>query len=120
MKYTSPQNKHAYYQKVWEVVRQIPPGRVSSYGQIASFITAPEVVEATSYRAFGARWVGGAMKGCPEDVPWQRVINAQGKISLKGEAYQRQKILLESEGVVFDEHDRVNFKLYGWIGPEGK
>jgi methylated-DNA-protein-cysteine methyltransferase-like protein len=64
-----------------------------------------------SYKAFGARWVGGAMAACPQDVPWQRIINSKGKVSLHG---VQQRELLESEGVVFDEHDRVDLKKYTW------
>jgi methylated-DNA-protein-cysteine methyltransferase-like protein len=59
--------------------------------------------------------VGGAMANAPDDVPWQRVINSQGKISLRpglGPAVQRN--LLEQEGVVFDAKDRVDLKTYGW------
>jgi methylated-DNA-protein-cysteine methyltransferase-like protein len=69
------------------------------------------------YRAFGARWVGGAMAACPEGVPWQRVINAQGKISLRGGSETRQRELLESEGVIFDSRDRVDLQRFGWTGP---
>jgi methylated-DNA-protein-cysteine methyltransferase-like protein len=70
------------------------------------------------YEAFGARWVGGAMASCPDDVPWQRVINSQGKISLrKGEGPSLQRGLLEQEGVRFDEHSRVDFSIYRWEGP---
>ncbi len=120
MKYTSPQNKAEYYRVIWEVVRQIPMGKVSTYGQIASFIPLPEGVDMKTYRAFGARWVGGAMRNCPDDVPWHRVINSQGKISLKGSAYERQRQLLVIEGVKFDERDRVDLDLYGWSGPQTK
>ena len=57
------------------------------------------------------------MAACPDDVPWQRVINAQGKVSPRragGEVLQRH--LLEAEGVVFDERERVDLKKYGWTG----
>ena len=58
------------------------------------------------------------MSACPEDVPWQRVINAQGKISLrKGTGYLRQRQLLEDEGVMFDQKERVDLKKYSWSGP---
>ena len=59
------------------------------------------------------------MSACPEDVPWQRVINAQGKISLrKGAGYLRQRQLLEDEGIVFDQKERVDLKRYSWSGPD--
>jgi methylated-DNA-protein-cysteine methyltransferase-like protein len=71
-----------------------------------------------SFLAFGARWVGGAMAACPEDVPWQRVINAQGKVSLRpGGGGSHQRDLLEAEGIIFDVHDRVDFKTFAWEGP---
>jgi len=57
------------------------------------------------------------MAACPEGVPWQRVINAQGKISLRrGEGPFLQRTLLEEEGVVFEENGRVNLSRYGWDG----
>jgi methylated-DNA-protein-cysteine methyltransferase related protein len=117
-KYSSPRNQAAYNALVWEIVRQIPAGKVTTYGQIAAMIPPPEGMEARSYLAFGARWVGGAMAACPEGVPWQRVINSQGKISLgRGEGQLIQRSLLEEEGVQFDERERVNLSHYGWSGP---
>ncbi|MDO9349360.1 MAG: MGMT family protein [Anaerolineales bacterium] len=68
---------------VWDIVRQIPAGKVATYGQIAALIPPPGGMPLPDYLAFEARWVGGAMAACPPDVPWQRVINAQGKISLR-------------------------------------
>lgn len=114
--YTSHRDPKIFTALVWEIVRQIPPGKVSTYGKIAAMIPPPEGMTLRSYDAFGARWVGGAMAACPEGVPWQRVINSQGKISLRpGGSEQRQ--LLEAEGVVFDEKGRVNLKRFGWEGP---
>ncbi len=97
-------------------MRQIPRGKVASYGQIALMLPPPNGVEFEAYKAFGPRWVGGAMAACPDDVPWQRVINSQGKISERAGA-ERQRQLLEQEGVTFDAKDRVDFKKYGWKGP---
>lgn len=115
MRFSSPPNQQAYYEQAWNLVRQIPPGRVASYGQIALMIPPPLGVDFDSYKAFGPRWVGGAMAACPDDVPWQRVINSQGKISERPGA-ERQRELLEQEGVVFVK-DKVDFKKYGWKGP---
>jgi methylated-DNA-protein-cysteine methyltransferase-like protein len=97
------------------LVRQIPHGKVASYGQIALMIPPPMGVDFDSYKAFSPRWVGGAMAACPDDVPWQRVINSQGKISERPGA-ERQRTLLEEEGVVFLK-DKVDMKKYGWKGP---
>ena len=113
--FSSPPNPQAFYEEVWNVVRQIPFGKVATYGQIAKMIPAPNGVEIESYTAFAPRWVGGAMANCPDDVPWQRVINSQGKISERAGA-ERQRQLLEQESVEFDAKDRVNLKKYGWDG----
>jgi methylated-DNA-protein-cysteine methyltransferase-like protein len=112
---SSPPDPFAFNIAVWEIVRKIPRGKVTTYGRIAMMIPIPEGVAADEYRAAGARWVGGAMAACPDDVPWQRVINAQGKISeRRGGGVLLQKQLLEEEGVEFDDHERVDLKKYGW------
>ncbi|RPI22723.1 MAG: 6-O-methylguanine DNA methyltransferase [Chloroflexota bacterium] len=116
MGFSSPPNPAAFNAQVWEIVRQIPAGKVATYGQIAAMIPAPEGMNLRDYVSFGARWVGGAMAACPEGVPWQRVINAQGKISLR-KGSEMQKELLEGEGVAFDPRERVDFARYGWNGP---
>jgi len=116
MRFTSPPNQQAYYAQVWDLVRQVPEGKVVSYGQIALMLPPPMGVEFEAYKAFGPRWVGGAMANCPDDVPWQRVINSKGKISQRPGA-QKQKELLIAEGVFFNEKGRVDFKKYGWKGP---
>lgn len=117
--YTSPPNPVVFNAQVWAIVRQIPSGKVATYGQIAALIAPPEGMEPKDYKAFGARWVGGAMAACPEGVPWQRVINAQGKISLRrGGGHIRQRQLLEAEGVTFDYRERVDLSKFGWAGPE--
>jgi methylated-DNA-protein-cysteine methyltransferase-like protein len=115
MQFTSPPNQQAYYEQVWDLVRQIPRGKVAAYGQIALMLPPPNGVEFEAYKAFGPRWVGGAMANCPDDVPWQRVINSQGKISDRPGA-EKQRQLLEQEGVEFDAKDRVDLKKYGWKG----
>ncbi len=114
MRYTTPPNQQAYYEQVWELVRQIPKGTVAPYGQIALMLPPPNGVAFEAYKAFGPRWVGGAMAACPDDVPWQRVINSQGKISERAGA-ERQRLLLEEEGIVFVK-DKIDLKKYGWRG----
>ena len=113
--FASPPNLQAYYEQVWNIVRQIPFGKVAAYGQIAKMLPPPAGVEIEAYAAFAPRWVGGAMAACPADVPWQRVINSQGKISER-EGAERQRQLLESEGIIFDAKDRLDLKKYGWSG----
>jgi methylated-DNA-protein-cysteine methyltransferase-like protein len=112
--FSSPPNPQAYYRQVWEIARQIPRGRVATYGQIAKMIPPPMGVEIEAYAAFAPRWVGGAMAACPDDVPWQRVVNSQGKISERPGA-ERQRQLLEEEGIEFVK-DKVDLKKYGWKG----
>jgi methylated-DNA-protein-cysteine methyltransferase related protein len=115
MNYPSPPDPQAYYEMAWNLVRQIPRGKVATYGQIAQMLPPPAGVELEEYRALGPRWVGGAMAACPDNVPWQRVINSQGKISVRPGA-ERQRQLLEEEGIVF-MIDKVDLKKVGWRGP---
>ena len=108
-----------FYTKAWKIVKQIPAGKVGTYGQIAAMIPAPAGIPEETYLAYRARWVGNAMSNCPAGVPWQRVVNASGKISLrKGAALQRG--LLEAEGVSFTDRQRVDLKIYGWAGPDAE
>jgi methylated-DNA-protein-cysteine methyltransferase-like protein len=97
------------YQRIYEMVRQIPPGKVATYGQIARLVGGCT-----------PRMVGFCMAALPEgtDVPWQRVINYQGKISPHGFGYGSalQRQLLEEEGIVFDLEGKVNFNTTGWLG----
>ncbi len=115
MQYSSPPNQQAYYEQVWDLARQVPFGMVVTYGQIAQMLPVPEGIEPEDYKAFGPRWVGSAMAACPNDVPWQRVINSQGKISARPGA-KKQRELLEKEGLLFIK-DRVDLKKYQWRGP---
>ncbi len=96
-------------QQIYTVVRQIPPGKVASYGQIARIVGL----------GISAQMVGFALAGLKEgeDVPWQRVINSQGKISLPGTGGAIQKNLLLEEGVEFDEKGRIDLDRFGWEGP---
>jgi methylated-DNA-protein-cysteine methyltransferase related protein len=117
--FTSPPDPIIFNHQVWEIACQIPPGKVATYGQIARMIPAPEGVEEKPYRALGPRWVGSAMAKCPEDVPWQRVINSKGEISPRpGAEHQRQ--FLEEEGVAFNEKGRIDLKIFGWQSSPGE
>lgn len=117
--FSSPKDPIEFNSQVWEIVCKIPSGKVATYGQIAQMIPPPDGMETRSYRAQGPRWVGGAMANCPSDVPWHRVINSQGKISLRNRpGYEQQRILLENEGVTFDQRNRVDLKKFRWHGPE--
>lgn len=98
------------YARIYLVVDQIPPGRVATYGQVAG-ITGNCT----------ARMVGYAMAALPNDTrtPWQRVINAQGKVSPRGDQGGAviQRIKLEDEGVVFNSEGKVDWSTVRWGGP---
>ena len=99
----------ATYEQYYAVVRQIPRGRVTTYGTVATVAGRPG----------RARQVGYAMAAIPEgtDVPWQRVINAKGEISERkgGTAFENiQRVLLEAEGVEFNAQRRVDLERFGW------
>ena len=99
-----------FFEQVYTVVRCIPPGKVATYGQIARILGKPR----------GARTVGWALHSLPEgsDVPWQRVINARGIITLdaRGPGGAIQRALLEAEGIEFDENGRIDLEIWGWAG----
>ncbi|MGB0847736.1 MAG: MGMT family protein [Thiolinea sp.] len=115
MNFVHPPNKQDYYTQVWELVQQIPYGKVATYGQIAQLIPCPEGIEAQEYQASASRWVGTALAACPKDIPWQRVINSQGRISQRPDGgYQRERLL--AEGVVFIK-ERISLPEYQWHGP---
>lgn len=94
---------------VWKVVQDIPRGHVLTYGDVARLSGLPRQ----------ARRVSQAMRRAPSDVelPWHRVINAQGKISFPPDSngYQRQKDLLQEEGVVFID-GKIDLDRYGYRG----
>ena len=95
-----------YRERVFEIVRQIPAGRVMTYGQIAEILG----------ENYTPRTVGFVMHAAAEDVPWQRVINAQGACSTGHIVLpvNLQQQMLESEGVVFNEKGRCDLKKYRW------
>ena len=99
-------NLSPLFQRVYRLVQQIPPGYVSSYGQVG--------------RQAGctARTVGFALAALPvgNDVPWQRVVNSQGRVSLRadGGGNVLQRDLLEIEGICFDEKQQIDLNIYGW------
>lgn len=99
----------SFYEDVYHAVSAIPAGRVTTYGTIAAMIGRP----------MDARAVGYALRALPDDttVPWHRVINAKGTISLKARHPHEtdlQRQLLEREGVDFDAEGRVDLTRFGW------
>ena len=98
-------SKEAGYPAVWNAVCSIPRGKVATYGAIAALCG----------RRGHARFVGYALHGLPpgSDIPWHRVINARGLVSLPGAAGARQTALLVKEGVEF-VRGRVDLGRFGW------
>ncbi len=110
---TQPQldGKSSSYARIYAIVRQIPPGKVATYGQVAK-------IEGHAT----ARMVGYAMSAVKSHhkVPWQRVINSQGRLSDRkgGGGFDHQRRQLEEEGIFFDAKGNVNFDHAGWSGPD--
>jgi alkylated DNA nucleotide flippase Atl1 len=106
------------FERIWRLVAKVPRGRVATYGQIARMAGLVN----------GARTVGWALRALPDGtrvkghpVPWHRVINAQGTISLRGwdgggEA-SRQAAALRREGIVLLPGGRIDLRRYRWSGP---
>ena len=98
----------SFQQRIINLIKRIPRGRVATYGHIARLAGNPR----------GARQVVWALNSSSEKekLPWHRVINSRGRISLKpGQGFELQKALLEDEGVLFDARDAVDLDRYLWI-----
>lgn len=95
-----------HWNSVYKLVKQIPRGRVATYGQIAKALKLPG----------GARSAGRAMAACPsgEGVPWHRVVGAGGRLLIREPNAGLQRKLLESEGLQLAEKRILNFKLLQW------
>lgn len=93
-----------FKKRVLEIVRKIPEGKVVSYGQAALMAGFPR----------GARQVGWILNQCNENIPWWRVINNEGRISIKGSKFAAldQKILLEKEGVRVSKDFKIEIEKY--------
>lgn len=105
-----------FRKRVYDIVRLIPRGRVMTYGGIAALIPPPKGMQLPSYGRIRARWVGYAMASCPDDLPWQRVVNAQGRISPRpGHGPYVQRILLEQDGVILARDERIDLATYLWM-----
>ena len=108
------------FEEVYALVREIPRGRITTYGRIATAMG----------NRLSPRAVGWALHGCPAGVPWQRVVNARGTCStdrLPDVPAGLQRRLLEEEGVTFDEGGRLDLEAHLWQpapgagpAPEGK
>ena len=99
-----------FTQKALFVIRNIPEGMVLTYARAAALAGKPN----------GARQISRLLHSMSKkyDLPWHRIVNSKGKISLKpSQGYELQKALLESEGVQFLKQDTIDLKFYLWKGP---
>jgi methylated-DNA-protein-cysteine methyltransferase-like protein len=114
-----------YYRIVWDIVRQVPRGKVTTFGQIASMIPPPPDfdIDPKDYEKLAPRWVGDAMNAVSrideKTVPWHRVINSKGGISLPEDSISaaQQRARLRAENLL-DERELVDLEQYGWDGPD--
>jgi methylated-DNA-protein-cysteine methyltransferase-like protein len=94
------------YNRIYALIRQVPRGYVTTYREISHLTGCT------------ARTVGFALAALPDghDVPWQRVINSQGRVSARagGDGSLVQRLLLEKEGIRFDDRQQVDLQRYGW------
>ena len=92
--------------QVYAIIAAIPKGKVATYGQIARLAGTPTFV----------RQVCFVLRNLPADsmLPCYRIVNSQGKISLKNAGYDHQKQRLLAEGVVFNEKEKIDLKKFGW------
>ncbi|MFZ5434637.1 MAG: MGMT family protein [Calditrichota bacterium] len=97
------------YRKIFRTIKKIPRGRVATYGQIARLSGFPGQARLVGYALHALR------NDVADDVPWYRVINAQGMVSLPNEDdAELQRGLLRREGIVFDLRHRVDLERFGW------
>jgi methylated-DNA-protein-cysteine methyltransferase related protein len=103
--------ERALYERIYAVVRQVPAGRLASYGDVATVVGG----------GCDARTVGYALGAIPAGqeavIPWQRVVNREGAISTRG---LEQRRLLEEEGVEFDAQGRAPMARFRWEGPDAE
>ena len=97
-----------FYQRVIAIIKSIPEGKVATYGQIATYAGNPRAARQVSFILHSSSE--------KENLPWHRVINSKGSISLKhGHGYELQKQMLKKEGITFKENDCIDLKRFLWI-----
>ena len=97
-----------FTERIKQLIKQIPVGKVATYGQIAIYAGNPRASRQVA-------WILHSSSR-KDNLPWHRVINSKGRISLpKDRGYDLQKKLLENEGVVFDEDDFIDLDEYIWV-----
>ena len=105
----------SFYEQVYEVVRRIPQGQVTSYGRIAQMLGRPHAARAVGYALSALK---DSRPGKGDDVPWQRVVNNKGRISIQNResSAARQAELLRAEGVSVSKDLHINLDRYLWEG----
>ncbi|WP_137241164.1 MGMT family protein [Pantoea agglomerans] len=95
-----------FQQRIWQIVAAIPAGRVTTYGDVALLAGSPRA----------ARQVGGVLSRLPEGttLPWHRVVNRHGTISLQGDRLLRQRDALEAEGIEVSDDGQLDLAAYRW------
>lgn len=97
-----------FYQRVIDIIKSIPESKVATYGQIATFAGNSRAARQVAYILHSS--------SRKENLPWHRVVNSKGRISLKpNHGYELQQRLLEREGIVFNEDDCINLKRFLWV-----
>lgn len=100
--------RKSFYQRIIDIIKRIPEGKVATYGQIAQYAGNPRAARQVAYILHSSSE--------KENLPWHRVINSKGGISLKHRrGYELQKQLLKKEGVVFDEDGCIDLKRFQWV-----
>lgn len=108
----------SFYEQVYAVVRRIPAGTVTSYGRIAQMLGRPNAARAVGYALSALKDKRDEEEEDYDDVPWHRVINSQGRISIQNREYsaKKQARLLRSEGVRVSEDLHIDLNEFLWEG----
>jgi methylated-DNA-protein-cysteine methyltransferase-like protein len=100
--------RKSFYQRVIDIIKKVPYGKVATYGQIAAYAGNPRAARQVSYILHSSSG--------KENLPWHRVINSKGGISLRPRhGYELQKQLLKKEGVKFTKNDTVDLEKFLWL-----
>lgn len=100
--------RKSFYQRVVDIIKKVPYGKVATYGQIAAYAGNPRAARQVSYILHSSSG--------KENLPWHRVINSKGGISLRPRhGYELQKQLLKKEGIKFTKNDTIDLKKFLWL-----
>ena len=100
--------RKSFYQRVIDIIKSIPEGKIATYGQIAKYAGNPRAARQVAYILHSSSE--------KDNLPWHRVINSKGSISLKPRhGYELQKQMLEKEGVVFGKNNCIDLYHFLWL-----